>query len=448
MLLEQSTDTYMGVSDFSQKIRTTLEGAFTLVRVRGEISGATHHSSGHLYFTLKDAHAALDVVAWRNVVGTFPVKAQDGLDVIITGRVTTFAGRSKYQLSALSLEVSGTGALLKLLEERKNALSQEGIFDRNRKKAIPYLPQTIGVISSPTGAVIRDIIHRIDDRFPRRIILWPTAVQGEKAAGEIINAIKGFNALSYKDPNRPDVLILARGGGSIEDLWSFNDESLVRCVGASTIPIITAIGHETDTTLVDYASDHRAPTPTAAAEMAVPVKFELQHTVAKMGAHLTRTLHQIIGQISQRISHASKQLTWQTQSLLRHQQRLDDRGMRLRHPQHILRAQTEAIHMIWTRLVRGVNARLAHTHLSLEKNAQVLGSYAYERTLSRGFAVIRDHDNNPITTSKNVVRAEHLVIEMHDGRTCVRSKSAAHRPESKPLKKPRKTPKFTPGLFD
>src|SRR5690349_14554668 len=264
------------VSEISQAVKRTLEGRFDRVRVRGEISGFKRASSGHLYFALKDEEAKLDGVCWRTTAQRLAIAPEDGLEVIATGRVSSYPGRSSYQLIIDSLELAGEGALLKLLEERRKKLTAEGLFDPARKRALPFLPEVIGVVTSPTGAVIRDILHRLRDRFPRHVLIWPVPVQGEGAKEQIAAAIAGFNALTPGGViPRPDLLIVARGGGSLEDLSAFNEEIVVRAAAASAIPLISAVGHETDTTLIDFAADVRAPTPTAAAEMAVPVRAEL-----------------------------------------------------------------------------------------------------------------------------------------------------------------------------
>jgi exodeoxyribonuclease VII large subunit len=265
------------VSQLSAALRKTVEDAFGYVRVRGEISGCKiHHSSGHCYFGLKDESAKIDAVLFRTALARLRIKPEEGLEVVVTGRLTTYPGKSSYQIVVETLEPAGIGALMVLLEQRKKALAAEGLFDARRKQPLPFLPQLIGVITSPGGAVIRDILHRLTDRFPRRVMVWPVRVQGEGAAQEVAAAIAGFNALPAKGlPGRPDLLIVARGGGSIEDLWSFNEEIVVRAAAASMIPLISAVGHETDVTLIDFAADKRAPTPTAAAEMAVPVRTEL-----------------------------------------------------------------------------------------------------------------------------------------------------------------------------
>ena len=265
------------VSELSSALKRTVEDAYGHVRVRGEISGFRGpHSSGHCYFALKDASAKIEAVIWKGVHGRMRFRPQEGLEVIATGKLTTYPGSSKYQIVIEALEPAGVGALMALMEERKRKLAAEGLFDEGRKQLLPWLPEVIGVVTSPTGAVIRDILHRLEDRFPRRVLVWPVRVQGEGSAEQIAAAIRGFNALPEggKIP-RPDLLIVARGGGSLEDLWSFNEEIVVRAAAESHIPLISAVGHETDVTLIDFAADKRAPTPTAAAEMAVPVRAEL-----------------------------------------------------------------------------------------------------------------------------------------------------------------------------
>src|SRR5947199_2525213 len=276
------------VSELSAALKKTVEDAFGYVRVRGEISGFRGaHSSGHCYFALKDESAKIEAVIWRTTHARMRFKPQEGLEVIATGRLTTFPGSSKYQIVIEALEPAGIGALMALMEERKKKLAAEGLFDEKRKQLLPWLPEVIGVVTSPTGAVIRDILHRLQDRFPRRVLVWPVKVQGEGSAEQVAAAIRGFNALpeAGKIP-RPDLLIVARGGGSLEDLWSFHEETVVRAAADSLIPLISAVGHETDITLIDFAADKRAPTPTAAAEMAVPVRSEL---LAEVSALARRT---------------------------------------------------------------------------------------------------------------------------------------------------------------
>ena len=274
------------VSELSSALRRTVEDAYGYVRVRGEVSGFKGaSSSGHVYFRLKDDKAVLEAVIWKGTFGRMRVRPEEGLDVIVSGKLTTFPGSSKYQIVVDSLEPAGIGALMKLLEERKKKLAAEGLFDEARKQLLPFLPGVIGVVTSPTGAVIRDILHRLEDRFPRRVLVWPVRVQGETSAAEVAAAIHGFNAMPEGGPMpRPDLIIVARGGGSLEDLWSFNEEIVVRAAAASMIQLISAVGHETDVTLIDFAADRRAPTPTAAAEIAVPVRAELMTTLSNLGS--------------------------------------------------------------------------------------------------------------------------------------------------------------------
>ena len=287
---ESSTNaSAFSVSELAFALKRTLEDAYGHVRLRGEVSKVTRHSSGHVYLTLKDDKAAIDGVIWKGVVRGLACQPEQGLEVIAIGKITTFPASSKYQIVIESLEPAGIGALLAQLERLKARLQGEGLFAADRKQALPTMPAVIGVITSPTGAVIRDILHRIRERWPCHVLVWPVVVQGDQAAPQVIAAIEGFNALvPGGDIPRPDVLIVARGGGSVEDLWAFNDEALARAVAASQIPLISAVGHETDTTLIDYVSDRRAPTPTAAAEIASPVLAELRAGILDLDKRLTR----------------------------------------------------------------------------------------------------------------------------------------------------------------
>lgn len=291
MSKEPSNAPEFSVSELSGAIKRRLEDDFGNVRVRGEMGRVTLARSGHVYVDLKDANAVLSAVMWKGVAAALKFRPEEGMEVIATGKISTFPGSSKYQLIIERLEPAGVGALLAQLEERRKRLAAEGLFDPERKQALPYLPSVIGVVTSPTGAVIRDILHRLSERFPVQVLLWPVLVQGDKAADQVARAIAGFNALPADGPvPRPDLLIIARGGGSIEDLWAFNEEVVVRAAAASAIPLISAIGHETDTTLIDFASDRRAPTPTGAAEIAVPVRLELQERMNLIGARLSRAM--------------------------------------------------------------------------------------------------------------------------------------------------------------
>lgn len=285
------------VSELSNSLKRTVEDAFGHVRVRGELGRVTVPRSGHVYLDLKDDKAVISGVMWKGVATRLNFRPEEGLEVICEGRLTTYPGQSKYQIIIERMEPAGAGALMALVEERKKKLAAEGLFEPSRKKAIPFLPKVIGVVTSPTGAVIRDILHRLEDRFPRHVLLWPVLVQGEAASGQIAAAIRGFNAIDgTSGVPRPDVLIVARGGGSVEDLWCFNEEEVVRAAADSVIPLISAVGHETDTTLIDFASDRRAPTPTGAAEMAVPVRANLMQDVRSHGERLTRALTRLITQ--------------------------------------------------------------------------------------------------------------------------------------------------------
>ncbi|BAT57861.1 exodeoxyribonuclease 7 large subunit [Variibacter gotjawalensis] len=331
----------VSVSELSANLKRTLEDAYDHVRVRGELGKVSYHSNGHVYFDLKDDRACIASVIWRSSAGRLKIKLETGLEVIATGKITTYAGRSQYQLIVDRIEPAGIGALLAQLEERKKKLAAEGLFDPARKQIIPFLPRVIGVVTSPTGAVIRDILHRLEDRFPRHVVVWPVRVQGDGSAAEVANAIRGFNALAPGGRiARPDLIIVARGGGSLEDLWSFNEEIVARAAAESDIPLISAVGHETDTTLIDFASDRRAPTPTAAAEMAVPVRSELLAQISNLG----------------RRSFAS----WTQRQERR---RADLRGITraLPGPDRLLGERRQALDVAAQRLLRGLRAG-THTH--------------------------------------------------------------------------------------
>lgn len=318
------------VSELSRALKGTVEDAYSYVRVRGEVSGVKRAGSGHLYLTLKDDAAVIDGVCWRGVAGRLSVQPEDGLEVIATGKLTTYAARSKYQVVIESIELAGEGALLKLLEERRRKLAAEGLFDEERKQPLPFLPEVIGVVTSPTGAIISDILHRLADRFPRHVLLWPVLVQGKAASGQVAAAINGFNGLLAEgDVPRPDLLIVARGGGSLEDLWPFNEESVVRAAAESRIPLISAVGHETDWTLIDHASDRRAPTPTAAAEMAVPVRSDLLAQVLDDSRRMVKSVGRYLGEQRTRLEGLRHGLPDLNSTVRNHEQRLDDLGDRL-----------------------------------------------------------------------------------------------------------------------
>ena len=429
------------VSELALAVKRAVEDEFGFVRVRGEISGYRGpHSSGHAYFTLKDDGASIDAVVWKTSMFRLRFKPEEGMEVIATGKLTTFPKSSKYQIVIEQLEPAGAGALMALLEERRKKLTAEGLFAPERKKKLPYLPRIIGVVTSPTGAVIRDILHRLNDRFPTRVIVWPVRVQGETAAAEVANAVQGFNALPDNGPvPRPDLLIVARGGGSIEDLWSFNEEIVVRAVAASRIPVISGVGHETDTTLVDFAADHRAPTPTAAAEAAVPVRAELIAYVEDQGARTRNVIRRQLTSKRDRLRAAAGELPRPLDLLNIARQRLDlaaqhltsslrDLGQqkRLRFERaaarmspNALRAELRHARSQLTppseRLVpayRGILARNAERLTSLGK---LLDSVSYRRILDRGFALLQD-DAGHIVRSKDAVRpGQALTAEVSDG---------------------------------
>jgi exodeoxyribonuclease VII large subunit len=372
------------VSELSAALKRTLEDAYGYIRVRGEISGFKKHASGHCYFALKDDSACLEAVCWRTTALRLSFRPEDGLEVVATGRISTFPSRSKYQLIVDRLAPAGVGALMALLEQRKKQLATEGLFDAARKQPLPFLPEVIGIVTSPSGAVIRDILHRLAERFPRRVLLWPVAVQGEFAAAQVAAAIEGFNALPEAGPvPRPDVLIVARGGGSIEDLWAFNEEIVVRAAAASRIPLISAVGHETDTTLIDHAADRRAPTPTAAAELAVPVRAELAHRLAQLDHRMFHGMQRDLGQLRQRLVGLGRGLPDPVDLLGRAAQRLDGCAERL---PHALRARFERCRLH----VESLSARLRSPAQLLQDTAFRLASQLDRLAYHfRGF--LRDH---------------------------------------------------------
>lgn len=318
------------VSEISGAVKRTIEGAFDHVRIRGEVGRVVHARSGHLYFDIKDDRAVLGCTAWKGQVARLTVMPEEGMEIIATGRLTTFPGQSKYQMNVQDVAVAGEGALMAMLEKRKKKLAAEGLFDPARKAQIPFLPEVIGVVTSPTGAVIRDILHRLRDRFPRKVLVWPVAVQGDRCAPEVVRAIEGFNAMTPGGAlPRPDLIIVARGGGSIEDLWGFNEENVARAAAASTIPLISAVGHETDTTLIDFVSDLRAPTPTAAAEHAVPVRAELLARLEETDSRRIAAMHGALAYRSEKLRDLSRALPRPDELTSPASQRLDAASARL-----------------------------------------------------------------------------------------------------------------------
>lgn len=384
------------VSEIAQAVKRTVEDEFGHVRVRGEISGFRgQHSSGHCYFTLKDDAASIDAVVWKGNYARLAFKPEEGLEVIATGRLTTFPRSSKYQIVIENIEPAGAGALMALLEERRKKLLAEGLFARERKRPLPYLPRVIGVVTSPTGAVIRDILHRLDDRFPSHVLVWPVRVQGETCAPEVVNAIEGFNALLPGGAiPRPDLLIVARGGGSIEDLWGFNEEAVVRAVAGSDIPVITAVGHETDTTLVDYASDMRAPTPTAAAEAAVPVRAELIAYVEDQGARQRQSMRRGLASLKDRLRAAGAGLPRPADLVSTQRQSLDLFSSQLSGAlRHFVQARRIAFSnlaaSVQPRLVRQRHAELAERLNTLQRRGESGLTTSVERAGLRLAPVVR-----------------------------------------------------------
>jgi exodeoxyribonuclease VII large subunit len=444
------------VSELSMSLKRTVEDVFGHVRVRGEISGFRGpHSSGHCYFALKDDSAKIEAVIWKGVHGRMRFKPQEGLEVIATGKLTTYPGSSKYQIVIEALEPAGVGALMALMEERKRKLAAEGLFDEARKQLLPWLPEVIGVVTSPTGAVIRDILHRLEDRFPRRVLVWPVRVQGEGSAEQIAAAIRGFNALEDGgDIPRPDLLIVARGGGSLEDLWSFNEEIVVRAAADSMIPLISAVGHETDVTLIDFAADKRAPTPTAAAEMAVPVRAELFVEVASLARRAMLCWQRAQESRRGELRAAARALPRPDALLDIPRQRLDRAGAQLpralRANAHVyerqlsaiggrltvttLRLQIERAHEKVTRLATGAE-RSARLHIQqrdtrLRYVGQLLNALSYKGVLQRGFALVRDDAGQPLHTAAHVGSGQRLSIEFADGRIAATADGEA--PPAKP----------------
>ncbi len=430
------------VSELSSALKRTVESAYEHVRVRGEISGFRGpHSSGHSYFALKDDGAKIEAVIWKGVYGRMKFKPQEGLEIIATGKLTTYPGSSKYQIVIEAIEPAGVGALMALMEERKKKLAAEGLFDESRKQLLPWLPEVIGVVTSPTGAVIRDILHRLEDRFPRRVLVWPVRVQGEGSAEQIAAAIHGFNALPEKGKiPRPDLLIVARGGGSLEDLWSFNEEIVVRAAAESMIPLISAVGHETDVTLIDFASDKRAPTPTAAAEMAVPVRAELFVEITGFARQALASWRRSQDNRRTELKAAIRSLPKASELLHIPRQRLDRAGAQLpralRANAHVYERRLSAIsgrltvNILKTRIVYAreqvqrlaVNARrYSRQHIEqrdtrLKYLSQLLNALSYRSVLDRGFALVRDAKGSSIHAAAQTGSGQHVEIEFADGR--------------------------------
>ncbi len=434
------------VSELSTAVKRMIEGEFGFVRVRAEVGRVSRPRSGHLYFDLKDDKSVINAVSWKGQVARMQVQPEEGMEIIATGRMTTFPGGSRYQIIVDTVEPAGAGALMAMLEKRKKALSAEGLFEQSRKQELPFLPSVIGVVTSPSGAVIRDILHRLRDRFPRHVLIWPVAVQGQNSAAEVARAIEGFNALGHGgDIPRPDLLIVARGGGSVEDLWGFNEEIVVRAAANSHIPLISAVGHETDTTLIDYASDRRAPTPTAAAEMAVPVRRELWVHLQEIKGRVERASTSIIDQRSQRLRDLARALPNPEQVLDGAKQRLDQLDLRLEQaimrnvesrkaklthvssglrPANIYNTATfkkEKFESLYQRLGRACHQRLERASARFERLSVGVNALSYQQTLERGYAVVRDDKGALITSSK--AKAAIAEIQFADGRVSVANQS-------------------------
>lgn len=429
----------LSITEISQALKRTVEDRFGHVRLRGELSGVKRAASGHLYCALKDDKAVLDGVMWRGNAQRLAFAPEDGLEVVATGKLTTYAGRSKYQIVIDSLEIAGEGALLALLEKTRVRLAGEGLFDERRKRPLPYLPRVIGVVTSPTGSVIRDILHRLSDRFPSHVIVWPVLVQGQGTAEQVASAVRGFSAL---EPGgavaRPDVVIVARGGGSIEDLWGFNEEIVVRAIAECTIPVISAVGHETDTTLADYAADRRAPTPTAAAEMAVPVRVDLDATLEDFAARQRRAVHRPVELGRERLEARVRRMP-RPEALLQPQvQRLDDLSERLRRGltlragrgrEALAGAAARLSPAVLRRAHRDAEQRLARVRLNpalvqrpldeasarLTALARLASQLHPEKPLERGYAIVKSGDGSALTSRGQAAKEAHLALHFKDG---------------------------------
>ncbi len=426
----------MSVSELSFSLKRTVEEAYGYVRVRGELSRVKIHTSGHMYSDLKDEKSVINAVCWRGTVSKLSVRPEEGLEVICTGRISTYPARSSYQLVIESMELAGEGALLKMLEERKKKLAAEGLFAPERKKRIPFLPRSIGVVTSPTGAVIRDIIHRISDRFPMSVLLWPVNVQGKGAEDGISAAIRGFNALEGQ--RRPDLLIVARGGGSLEDLMPFNEENVVRAVAESDIPVISAVGHETDTTLIDYAADLRAPTPTGAAEMAVPERLNLLAQLRDDAQRLDGGIIRCFSDLKNRLDLLASKLGDPVQLLEIKMQSLDflfdklsrvfDKnlsgmemrvtalGGKIRHPRDLIRESENMLLYHEKSLVRLKEKMLLEPEQRLNHAVRMLESLSFERVLDRGFVVVRDNMGKVVSEAGMTKSGQAVTLHFKDNK--------------------------------
>jgi exodeoxyribonuclease VII large subunit len=437
----------LSVSQLSAAIKRAVEDGFSRVRVRGELSGTKRAASGHFYAALKDDNALIDMVMWKGQAARLAFRPEDGIEVIATGKLTTYPGRSKYQLVVDTLEVAGEGALMLLFEKLKARLGAEGLFDQARKQELPRLPRIIGVVTSPTGAVIRDILHRLADRFPTHVIVWPVLVQGDGAAAQVAQAIRGFDAI---EPGgavpRPDLVIVARGGGSIEDLWAFNEEIVVRAIADCRIPTISAVGHETDVTLADHVADRRAPTPTAAAEMAVPVRAELQELLIHRAGRMIGAANRHLALAGERLTALARHLPKREALYGPQRQRLDDSGERLD------RSQRHRLAVVSDRLAtRGAALRPAllarrwdRDHARLAGLGRLLDSLDPRALLSRGYAMVRDAGGAIVTSAGRARAAGHLRLQFADGEVPVEIAGRDAPPPAPPLRPVRKPPTEAP----
>lgn len=434
-----SNTPYLTIEELSSAVKRTIEGRFEFVRVRGEVSQLRVPASGHVYFALKDEKNTLSSVIWRGSAARLSVQPEEGLDVICSGKMTTFGGQSRYQLIVSDVEIAGEGALLKQLEERRRKLASEGLFDQARKRPLPVFPKSIGVVTSPTGAVIRDILHRLSERFGVRVLVWGVNVQGAGSAEQIAAAIDGFNRLPETgDVARPDLLIVARGGGSIEDLWSFNEEIVVRAAAASQIPLISAVGHETDTTLIDYASDLRAPTPTAAAELATPVAADIRAGLTDKQARLERSASRQIESAQQNLRGLQRGLLHPRELIARHQQsvdiaasslyngllrrmegaslRLATIAQRLGSPSQRLAEVSERLLLSGNHLDSFMTRQMQASTQRLNQASRLLDANSYQRVLDRGFALVTDTDGQAIKRSAEAAESAEIIIQFADDR--------------------------------
>lgn len=422
----------LSVSEISAALKRHVEQGFSHVRIRGEISGFKRAASGHLYFSLKDEAAAMDAIMWKGSTLRLAFAPQDGIEVVATGKLTTYPGRSKYQIVVETMEIAGEGALLALLEKLKAKLAAEGLFAAERKRPLPFLPRTIGVVTSPTGAVIRDILHRLEDRCPTRVIVWPVLVQGQGSAQQVAAAVSGFSAM--QGPNRPDLVIVARGGGSIEDLWGFNEEVVVRAVAGSTIPVISAVGHETDTTLCDFAADVRAPTPTAAAEMAVPVRADLLAGLHTLGGRTLRCVQRYKERAGERLEATARRLPTPETLLGPQSQRVDDLGERLKRGLSHVAADARG------ELARAAGAlrpailtqKLSNAQTRLDQLWRVATSLNPDKILERGYARVERKAGGTITSADHAKAAGALVLHFADGSVDARVEQGGRAPYVKP----------------